>query len=533
MPTINSSFPTTSCSSSIRYELNLSNLPFFILNNHNSVYEYNFLVLLQLAAETSVLNDTSTAGSNTATPTPAPAASQRFGSFPNTNLQNLESQLNSIYNSTNTAEFAANTSRTPGTGHHYNSHCATRQNSCFGFSNATQQRKSYNTERQRSQSLPHTNTRDPYVTLSNNSAHYNAANNNNNFKQAPNSRLPNYNNANASVAAANAQNYPSNNAQYQFTGHNERLVDQNMYDNSQYTCNQMAAAASGYNNYDNTYNQTNTMSNQTPSQPGLPSPAPGTTAPVPSCFGHQHLPTARHCNCNSQQCNAHYYNESAATGDNAKMPENWQCNQAAGAMNNVQNYQANYMADQYGQNVQSEGDYNAYNNSNANDNRMNFNPATAAANAQNYNCNHAQMNMKYTQAQYQQQQQQQQQQSYQQQQNHQFYQNDQQHQQQQFKPQLGSDNTQSIQANMNRPQQTQVRSETELQCNVVSQSSLNMRPAAYERTLQYVEQCQMFNVTSTTTTNQNESSNMVINDMTTSLNSLLEENKYLQMSQMM
>ncbi|XP_065207373.1 transcriptional activator cubitus interruptus isoform X2 [Planococcus citri] len=474
----------------------------------------------QLAAETSVLNDTPTTGSNTTTA--GPASTPRFASFPNTNLQNLESQLNSIYNATSTAEFAANATRTSnttgGTGHHYNSHCATRQNSCYSFSNTAQQRKSYGTERQRSQSLPHTNTRDAYVT-NNNMAQYNP----NNFKQAQNnSRLPNYNsNSVATGVAPTSQNYSSNQSQYQFGAQNERLNQNAMYDNSQYnnSCNQVPSAAAGYS-YDTSYAANNAMSNQTPSQPGLPSPAPGTTAPVQSCFGHQHLATARHCNCNSQQCNAHFYNENGAVAgpDNAKVPENWQqCNQAANNMNNVQNYPANYMADQYSQNVTAEGDYSGiYNTTNANDNNHNmaYNPASVSTNAQNYNaCNHTQMNMKYNQSQYHQQQQQQQQQNQQQQtyqqQNHQFYQNDQRsQQQQQFKPQHTNDNTQQT-----------------------TPSSLNMRSAAYERTLQYVEQCQV--ITSTTAQNQNDSSNMVINDMTTSLNSLLEENKYLQMSQMM
>lgn len=68
----------------------------------------------------------------------------------------------------------------------------------------------------------------------------------------------------------------------------------------------------------------------------------------------------------------------------------------------------------------------------------------------------------------------------------------------------------------------------EIQCGVVSQSSNNMRQAAYQRTLEYVEQCQSWAVSSST---HPASSNMVINDMTSSLNSLLEENKYFQMIQ--
>ncbi|XP_054280487.1 transcriptional activator cubitus interruptus [Macrosteles quadrilineatus] len=68
----------------------------------------------------------------------------------------------------------------------------------------------------------------------------------------------------------------------------------------------------------------------------------------------------------------------------------------------------------------------------------------------------------------------------------------------------------------------------EIQCGVVSQSSNNMRQAAYQRTLEYVEQCQSWAVSSST---HPPSSNMVINDMSSSLNSLMEENKYFQMIQ--
>ncbi|XP_046682490.1 transcriptional activator cubitus interruptus isoform X2 [Homalodisca vitripennis] len=68
----------------------------------------------------------------------------------------------------------------------------------------------------------------------------------------------------------------------------------------------------------------------------------------------------------------------------------------------------------------------------------------------------------------------------------------------------------------------------EIQCGVVSQSSNNMRQAAYQRTLEYVEQCQSWAVSSST---HPPSTNMVINDMSSSLNSLMEENKYFQMIQ--
>ena len=102
---------------------------------------------------------------------------------------------------------------------------------------------------------------------------------------------------------------------------------------------------------------------------------------------------------------------------------------------------------------------------------------------------------------------------------------------------------------------------TEIQCRDISQSSPNtgnnmvpvnsargMRQEAYQRTLEYVQQCQSWagsDMVSSTThpfgTGSEAStakgpvpgstSNMVINDMTSSLTSLLEENRYLQMIQ--
>ena len=102
---------------------------------------------------------------------------------------------------------------------------------------------------------------------------------------------------------------------------------------------------------------------------------------------------------------------------------------------------------------------------------------------------------------------------------------------------------------------------TEIQCRDISQSSPNtgnnmtpmnsargMRQEVYQRTLEYVQQCQSWagsDMVSSTThpfgTGHEASapkgpvsgstSNMVINDMTSSLTSLLEENRYLQMIQ--
>ncbi|CAG9761811.1 unnamed protein product [Ceutorhynchus assimilis] len=54
-----------------------------------------------------------------------------------------------------------------------------------------------------------------------------------------------------------------------------------------------------------------------------------------------------------------------------------------------------------------------------------------------------------------------------------------------------------------------------------------MRPDAYQRTLEYVQSCQSWNASS----DPNPNTNMVVGDMTSSLSSLLEENRYLQMIQ--
>ncbi|XP_030750376.1 transcriptional activator cubitus interruptus isoform X2 [Sitophilus oryzae] len=54
-----------------------------------------------------------------------------------------------------------------------------------------------------------------------------------------------------------------------------------------------------------------------------------------------------------------------------------------------------------------------------------------------------------------------------------------------------------------------------------------MRPDTYQRTLEYVQSCQSWNAS----TEQTNHPNMVVGDMTSSLTSLLEENRYLQMIQ--
>ncbi|XP_056648164.1 transcriptional activator cubitus interruptus [Diorhabda sublineata] len=89
----------------------------------------------------------------------------------------------------------------------------------------------------------------------------------------------------------------------------------------------------------------------------------------------------------------------------------------------------------------------------------------------------------------------------------------------------------------------------EIQCNDVSQSQmspsisnsgttmLGMRQDAYQRTLEYVQNCQSWVNNSDTVSSsthplkvaEKPTSNMVVNDMTSSLTSLLEENRFLQM----
>lgn len=515
-----------------------------------------------------------------ATASPAPMSTQR-SSYPSSNLQNLEQQLNSIYNSNgsefNTVKPNGNTSAgvTQFNGGNY----AARTGAGYNFTGTGTKKYSCTPERQRSQSLPHTNTRDAYVTSNN-------TYNNNSFRpNAQNaSRLPVNNYAN--VAPSNASGYV--NSQYQCSQNNDRVnVNQPMnYENAQF-----GGSGGGYNNVQQMpgyyadsaaalpqYHTPPQQQQQNPSHTGLPSPAPGTTAPTPSCFGHQHLATARHCNCNNQHCNSHFYAEAgdgsqAGCGDNGngacKLDSTWQCNTARNPGANcgaptsqMANCNASYGANGYGNMDQYSGvqrDAASMNNVDGYTNvyedmqrNMNFNVnvTNGAANAvtANYNSGHGigHAPMKYVQ----------QSQHYQQQMSggtHQPYQHSQSQQQQQFfqsqpeqrmnqaqgqQPFKTQQQYQEYHQQMQQQQNFQNRRassgstrgmDREVQSNVISQSSLNMRPAAYERTLQYVEQCQMFSVSSTT--NQTDSSNMVINDMTSSLNSLLEENKYLQMIQ--
>lgn len=62
--------------------------------------------------------------------------------------------------------------------------------------------------------------------------------------------------------------------------------------------------------------------------------------------------------------------------------------------------------------------------------------------------------------------------------------------------------------------------------------SNGMRSDAYQRTLEYVQNCQNWvDSTDMVSSSTHPSSNMIINDMSTSLNSYLEEDRYLQMIQ--
>ncbi|KAL0271344.1 UNVERIFIED_CONTAM: hypothetical protein PYX00_008461 [Menopon gallinae] len=69
--------------------------------------------------------------------------------------------------------------------------------------------------------------------------------------------------------------------------------------------------------------------------------------------------------------------------------------------------------------------------------------------------------------------------------------------------------------------------ENEIQCTDISQSEVRMRRVAYERTLEYVQQCQIWSDEVSSSTHP--TSNMVVNDLTSSLNSLMQENRYFQM----
>lgn len=69
--------------------------------------------------------------------------------------------------------------------------------------------------------------------------------------------------------------------------------------------------------------------------------------------------------------------------------------------------------------------------------------------------------------------------------------------------------------------------ENEIQCTDISQSEVRMPREAYQRTLEYVQQCQIWSNEVSSSTHP--ISNMVVNDLTSSLNSLAQENRFFQM----
>lgn len=512
-------------------------------------FTQSFIFYFQLADDTSILSD----GNSTLEAAVSNESSSTItafrSSFSSGNLQSLEQQLNNIYNST-VPEFGNQRLSNPNISNtnQFNSNQYASRTANFNFNSGSP--KKYNcVEKQRSQSLPHNNTHDLYG--------YNS------FRQnAQNLRLPvnNYGNA-----ASTTMNYA--NSQYSL-GQNDNLNanQTSTFDNSQYS------TANSYNNaqtsgYSYAPENTTSISSQYQgpgsSQAGLPSPAPGTTAPSTTYFGHQHLPTARHCNCSNQHCNSHFYSE-----NDDKMETGWQCgNNTTTRSANVCN-QAQIQSNNINYNYRNVNQFNAVNgqdtiamstetgdftNNYVNDMRSNYSMDTTSVNltnnmSVNYNCavNHEQSNLKYGQQHYQQTMNSQQQYQHQTQ-NQQFFQMQHDHPQQQQQQCINQNNAQQFKVQQQYHhdyQQQQMLSnfhnrrtstgnttiripEREIQSNIVSQSSLNMRPTAYERTLQYVEQCQIFSMN--TTTNQNsDSSNMVIHDMSSSLNSLFEETKYLQ-----
>lgn len=97
---------------------------------------------------------------------------------------------------------------------------------------------------------------------------------------------------------------------------------------------------------------------------------------------------------------------------------------------------------------------------------------------------------------------------------------------------------------LNQNQANMKKQCNKIQCDDISQSqsspsnfspqelnSNNMRQDVYQRTLEYVQNCQNWVDNNIVTSSTHPSSNLIINDMTTSLNSFQEENKFLQMIQ--
>lgn len=100
--------------------------------------------------------------------------------------------------------------------------------------------------------------------------------------------------------------------------------------------------------------------------------------------------------------------------------------------------------------------------------------------------------------------------------------------------------TSQIQQQQPQQQQPAPPPSTQQQNSITQLQPIGMRQDAYQRTLEYVQNCQSWVsndlVSSSTHPLSNKcgnetTSNMVVNDMTSSLSSLLEENRYLQMIQ--
>lgn len=524
-------------------------------------------------------DDSSTLTASSTINSVASSTAQR-NSYSSTNLQNLEQQLNSIYNGT-PQEFA-NANRLPNatpsnTAHQFQNSSFNRTN--FNFSGNGQKKYGYD-NRQRSHSLPQTNTLNPYAPAAHNNA-YDAYQQN-----AHNSRLPINNFTNA---YANSQQYQHS----QNDRVNSNVSSTNMNYDSQFASNNFSSNNSNSSSISNnpqvaaypSYadNSSTQQYRQMSPQAGMPSPAAGTTAPVSNCHNVQQLASARRCNCSNQHCNSHYYNNEsndAATpsvGNRANNTPTWQhcaadsassANMASPAQvqgTATMNYTGYRNMNQFNNNANvsdtnsmmscQNGSEYMFGSENVNYDSTGVN--TSVPVRTNYNCNHGheqQSSMKYmsphydqsvhhnSQQQYLQQnqqfyqmqhnQQQQQHQQHRQQQNQQQqHQHQQSHQQQTspFKTQQFSEYNQQIQQNFaNRRVSGGAAScaptkNAERESHTDQQPSLNMRPVAYERTLQYVEQCQMFSEDGTSL----GESNMVINDLSSSLNSLFEENKFL------
>ncbi|XP_059609669.1 transcriptional activator cubitus interruptus [Phlebotomus argentipes] len=92
-------------------------------------------------------------------------------------------------------------------------------------------------------------------------------------------------------------------------------------------------------------------------------------------------------------------------------------------------------------------------------------------------------------------------------------------------------------ASLNMSVDTVETKATEIQCCDISQSQIDvksrhgMRQEVYQRTLEYVQSCQNWTETDAAVTSSTHpsSSNMIVNDMSSSLSNLLEENRFLQL----